>query len=333
MKHLILSLSVAAALAGCAGNGGVTIPDGTAPIPPLTPADSSKILGPASTGETPTTFQTGNGQLRYVSWAGVDFWGDPTTENRFIYQASNGRIYTFDGYTDPPNFSDRFAPDNSQSTRMIPQVDAYGNKLLVCCEKFTNSVPAAYVRSVRYGAWIGANGQNDLFVGGILANPNQMQNYDFVEGWEQNGTARGKATYEVWAFRIKDGAVVSSSYNTNTNGRGNGISSLLTANFNTGQIGGVIKGNSDFGADITFNNVNINGNTFSGSVMSGGESGQVNGGFYGKTTSRWSPHGTEIGGKIVFDGNHNLDSVFGGSSSSSRRDARTDSTDLNPINP
>ena len=68
MKHLILSLSVAAVLAGCAGSGGVTIPDGTAPVPPLTPADSSKILGPASTGETPTTFQTGNGQLRDVSW-------------------------------------------------------------------------------------------------------------------------------------------------------------------------------------------------------------------------------------------------------------------------
>ena len=118
MKHLILSLSVAAALAGCAGSGGVTIPDGTAPVPPLTPADSSKILGPASTGETPTTFQTGNGQLRYVSWY-VEYWGTPSSENKFIYQAPNGKSYAFDGFTNPPRFSSRFTPDKNQPTKIL----------------------------------------------------------------------------------------------------------------------------------------------------------------------------------------------------------------------
>ena len=327
MKHLILSLSVAAALAGCAGNGGVTIPDGTAPVPPLTPADSSKILGPASTGETPTTFQTGNGQLRYVSWAGVDFWGAPSTENKFIYQAPNGKSYAFDGFTDPPKFSGRFVPDKTQPNRFEPQTSSDGNKLLVCCEKADSYFPAGYLKYVRYGAWIGADGQTDLFAGGILANTADMQKRD-------GATApTGKATYEVWAFRVKNGSVVASSYNTDTN-PARRVNSLLTVNFNTGKVGGTIKGNADFGADIDFNDVTVNGNTFSGTASSGGVSGQVDGGFYGKRGYYdYEPAGTEIGGKVTFSGNRSLDSVFGGTATDTRRDRNSTATDLTPVNP
>ena len=324
MKHLILSLSVAAALAGCAGNGGVTIPDGTAPVPPLTPADSSKILGPASTGETPTTFQTGNGQLRYVSWY-VEYWGTPSSEDKFIYQAPNGKSYAFDGFTNPPNFSSRFTPDKNQPTKLNPQTSSDGNKLLVCCEGTSASFPAGYLKYVRYGAWIGADGQTDLFAGGILANTADMQ--------KRNGATAptGKATYEVWAFRVKDGSVVASSYNTDTN-PAKRVNSLLTVNFNTGKVGGTIKGNADFGADIDFNDVTVNGNTFSGTASSGGVSGHVNGGFYGK--SGWyNPAGTEIGGKVTFSGNRSLDSVFGGSATDPRRDPNSTATDLTPVNP
>ena len=97
-------------------------------------------------------------------------------------------------------------------------------------------------------------------------------------------------------------------------------------------MGGTIKGNADFGADIDFNDVTVNGNTFSGTASSGGVSGQVNGGFYGK--SGWyNPAGTEIGGKVTFSGNRSLDSVFGGSATDPRRDPNSTATDLTPVNP
>ena len=141
----------------------------------------------------------------------------------------------------------------------------------------------------------------------------------------------GKATYEVWAFRVKNGSVVASSYNTDSN-PARRVNSLLTVNFNTGKVGGTIKGNADFGADIDFNDVTVNGNTFSGTASSGGVSGQVNGGFYGK--SGWyNPAGTEIGGKVTFSGNRSLDSVFGGSATDPRRDPNSTATDLTPVNP
>lgn len=327
MRHLTLILSVAAGLAGCAGNGAVNIPDGTAPIPPLTPADQSKILGPAadkSGNPLPQKyFQTGNGQLRYISWS-----GSHGAVNKFIYQAPNGKTYAFDGFTNPPNFSGSFTPDKTQPTKMIPQSDSNGNKLLVCCENFSSSFPAGHLQGVRYGAWIGADGQADLFVGGVLADVNKMQSWNFTHDWSEKGPARGKATYEVWAFRIKDGAVTSSSYNPGSGG----IRSLLTVNFNTNKIGGTIKGNADFGPDINFGDVNVNGNTFNGSASSGGSVGQVSGGFYGRNTYG-RPDGTEIGGKISFDSRPELNSVFGGAASNSRRDPKTSATDLNPVNP
>ena len=70
---------------------------------------------------------------------------------------------------------------------------------------------------------------HDLFAGGILANTADMQ--------KRNGATAptGKATYEVWAFRVKDGSVVASSYNTDTN-PAKRVNSLLTVNFNTGKL-------------------------------------------------------------------------------------------------
>ncbi|MBH5329563.1 hypothetical protein H9Q10_07775 [Eikenella sp. S3360] len=324
MKRLILSLSVAVALAGCAGNGGVTIPSGTAPVPPLMPADQSKILGPASTGETPTVFQTGNGQLRYVSWDRILF-GSSFPVDKFIYRAPNGTEYAFDGFTDPPKFSGRFVPDKNQPTKFEPQATPDGHKLLVCCETANAYFPAGYLQSVRYGAWIGADGQTDLFAGGILANVADMQKRDGAT------VPTGKASYEVWAFRVKNGSVVASSYNTDTD-PSRRVRSLLTVNFNTGKVGGTIKGNADFGPDITFGEVNVQNNTFSGTVSSGGESGQVNGGFFGKSGYS-GPAGTEIGGKVTFGNKPELDSVFGGAAPDNNRDRNTTSTDLTPINP
>lgn len=321
MKHLILSLSVAAALAGCAGNGGVTIPDGTAPVPPLMPADPSKILGPATSGDTPTVFQTGSGQLRYVSWNQMMF-GQSFPTDKFIYRAPDGKDYAFDGFTNPPNFSGRFVPDKTQPTKITPQSTPEGNKLLVCCEGFDSNLPAGYLTATRYGVWIG-NGQIDMFAGGIAAPVADMQ--------KRNGatTPTGKATYEVWAFRVKDGSVTASTYNPADASK----RSLLTVNFNTGKVGGTIKGNADFGADINFRDVTLSGNTFSGSVTSGGVDGQVSGGLFGKK-GYYGPAGTEIGGKITFGSNQSLNSVFGGSvPQRSYRDENSTSNDLTPLTP
>ncbi|WP_082890713.1 MULTISPECIES: transferrin-binding protein-like solute binding protein [Eikenella] len=316
MKRLILSLSAAAVLAGCAGNGGVAIPDGTAPVPPLTPIDQNKISGASPSADIPTTFQTGNGELRRVRFAG-------SYSDQFIYQAPDGKSYAFDRFTNPPDFSAPSIPDKTQPTKITPQATANGSKLLVCCENTNSSLPAGYVLSMRYGVWIGSDGQIDMFAGGIPAPVEDMQ--------KRSGSTvpTGKATYEVWAFRVKEGNVVTSSYNTS---RDNGVRSLLTVNFNTGKVGGTIKGNTDFGADINFDDVRVNGNTFSGNATSNGINGQVDGGFYGK--SDWyDPAGTEIGGKITFGNRPDLNSVFGGTTRDDRRDQDTTSTDLNPINP
>ena len=320
MKQLILSLSAATVLAGCAGGSGVAIPDTVSALPNLKPVEADRIT-PATGGDAATSLHTGGGRLENVHLRYVH----PTLrwdmdDDKLIYEAPDGKRYSFtDGFTDPLVPSPSFAQNPNAPTKHAPQPTGSGGKLIACCEQNSGTTPAAYVNSMRYGVWFGADGTVDLFAGGIPAPVADMQH---AAG---HTSPTGKATYEVWAFRAKDGLATSSSWNV----RDPNIRSLLTVNFNTGKVGGTIKGNADFGPDIAFGDVNVSGNTFGGSVTSGGTAGRVDGGFYGK--SGWyDPAGSEIGGKITFGGNSSLNSSFGGSMVGSDKDDLT-STDLNPV--
>ena len=91
MKHLILSWSVAAALAGCAGGSGVAIPDTVAPLPVLREVNPNDVVGPATEGffsprvlDPATTIGEGRlefKRLRYINPQN----GRPTEDNFFIY--------------------------------------------------------------------------------------------------------------------------------------------------------------------------------------------------------------------------------------------------------
>lgn len=323
-----LSLMLPIMLAACAGGGSVQIPKTIVPIPTLpalNPADPN-VVGQTPGVET-NTFNAGSGQSgNIVSWQikEKNIFNDIVTREKLAYQSPDGKVYMFSTYTDPI-LPDSFHPDKSLKNKQDTQPTDNGGKLFVCCNNQQKQFYASKVGDyLRYGVWIDKNGNADLFAGGVMADPAQMQGAS-----DNAGMAKGKATYEVWALRAKNGEVVSSSYNFND--KANPIQSEVTVNFNTGKLGGRIIGNSDFGADIEFQDVNVKGNRFSGSALSDGKIGQVDGGFFGKPAYR-TPAGQEIGGKITFDANRSLDSVFGGAiSDRSKWNANDTSTDLTPL--
>ncbi|MDO4694419.1 MAG: Slam-dependent surface lipoprotein [Eikenella sp.] len=320
MKFSTFSFPILAAtlLAACAGGSSVPIPDHPIALPQLKASPESAIVGPPKAPIQ--AMHTGAGKLETGQVQITYSWGYTTTEDRFFYRSADGKLYQFNRFTNPLILSGSFAPDTNTPTRQKGQPTDNGGRLLVCCDGMSATIKPGYTREMRYGAWIGADGKTDLFVGGVPADPAHMLGAQNAADKQ----ATGKATYEVMAMRIKGNDVVLSSHDNNSPT----LRSRLTVNFNTRQMGGKILGNRDFGADIDFTDVRVNGNTFSGSAVSGGEAGKVEGGFYG-SKGYFSPAGNEIGGKIVFDGNRSLDSVFGGSTH--RSNAGDTSTDLTPL--
>lgn len=144
--------------------------------------------------------------------------------------------------------------------------------------------------------------------------------------------AKGKTTYEVWAVRVRNGNIVTSTYDP---GKSSGSSektapklSLLTANFNTNKLGGTILGNADYGPDVVMKDVGINGVDFSGTAESDGKNGKVEGKFFGQFKGGDKTE-VSIGGKVTFDADKSLDTVFGGVENSS--DRNTTDTSLTPV--
>jgi len=144
--------------------------------------------------------------------------------------------------------------------------------------------------------------------------------------------AKGKTTYEVWAIRVRNGNIVTSTYDP---GKSSGSSektapklSLLTANFNTNKLGGTILGNADYGPDVVMKDVGINGVDFSGTAESDGKNGKVEGKFFGQFNSGYETE-VSIGDKVTFDTDKSLDTVFGGVENSS--DRNTTDTSLTPV--
>lgn len=315
-------------LAACAGGSAVSIPDTVVPVPTLSAFNPTAPEVVEKLPDATLSFNTASQK------SGIEYWKVNVTSNnwtyaadKLVYQAPDGKRYLFGTYTNPliPGYADL---DKNLKTSHDTQPTDNGGKLFACCDKGSRSYAPTKSSTMAYGIWFDASGKPDLFVGGVAADPQKMQGASD----QNNYQATGKATYEVWALRAKNGAVVSSAHKPNSSWREkDGIKSLVTVNFNTGKLGGKIIGNADFGADIDFAEVNVEGNRFSGSAVSDGQNGRVEGGFFGKS-GYYSPSGHEIGGTIVFDGNRKLDSVFGGSVDSRSNWNKTDeSQDLTPL--
>ncbi|EGY52082.1 transferrin-binding protein-like solute binding protein [Neisseria shayeganii] len=311
----VSAASLAAVLGACAGGGAVHIPDSTATMPTVSPLNVSDVqpLQGSYTGHNFNAAQPVSshsnpavGTLKAVSLPKevlLNVYND--RKNVFIYETADGKQYALLGTGNP------FVPTAATSVSVAPprvkmSETAAGDKFIVCCDQFYNSrfIPARVGDhddgGVRYGVWISASGRVDMFYGGTPAVPAQM-----LGASGNGGVPRGKATYEVAAFRVRDGQAVMSTHDVaNTANR-----SLLTVNFNSRKMGGTILGNAEFGDNIVFGDVSVDGASFSGSVTSAGVSGQVEGSFYGRNHTT----GSYIGGRAVFNGRNDLDSVFGGS--------------------
>lgn len=325
MKYKALSLlPLAAALAACAG-GGVAEPHVPVSIPTATPlptgevklsSDSNKIknINTANTANTGNTSGISIQQREYQ----VTNYGYTRIEKAFIFKTPGGAQYTLSSYADPIVPSS-FSPDYKIPDRHAGQRLADGSRIFICCSDSGATDEAEITKQdyMKFGAWIGSNGEIDLFAGGFPIGKTPPPAFSYGSSTpETKGT--GKITYQVWGIRVRNGQFVTSSYTPPKSGSYYGtlantpVLSFITANFNSNKLAGKILGNSDYGPDVDIQNATITGLTFSGDATSGGKNGKLEGKFFGKFDSSWGNADTSIGGKITFDGDRSLDTVFGG---------------------
>lgn len=321
MKYKSLSLlPLAAALAACAG-GGVAEPHVPFSIPTATPlpagevtlsSDNSKIenINTANTGSTSGI----SIQERAVT---KNYFGVESQEKSFIFKTPGGAQYTLSSYSDPivPSYS---SPDYKIPDRYAGQRLADGSRIFICCSNSGATSEAEITKQdyMKFGAWIGPNGEIDLFAGGFPVGKTPKPAYSWGNDTPEAALSKGKITYQVWGIRVKDGQFVTSSYTPPKGSSFTGytntpVLSFITANFNSNKLAGKILGNSDYGPDVDIQNATITGLTFSGDATSGGKNGKLEGKFFGKFSSSYDSD-TSIGGKITFKDDRSLDTVFGG---------------------
>lgn len=328
MKYKSLSLlPLAAALAACAG-GGVAEPHVPFSIPTATPL----------TGEV--TLSTDSANIENINTAGTGSTSGISIQQRevevlfgnkpFIFKTPGGAQYALSSYADPitPSYS---SPDFKIPDRHAGQRLADGGRIFICC---SNSGATSYAEItkqdyMKFGAWIGPNGEIDLFAGGFPVGKTPKPKYSYGSDIPETALSKGKITYQVWGIRVKDGQFVTSSYTPPKNSgytfkpTNTPVLSFITANFNSNKLAGKILGNSDYGPDVDIQNATITGLTFSGDATSGGKNGKLEGKFFGKFSSSYDSD-TSIGGKITFDGDRSLDTVFGGVSYKKELENTTD---------
>lgn len=317
MKYKALSLlPLAAALAACAG-GGVAEPHVPFSIPTATPLPAGEVTlsSDSSNIENINTAGTGTGSTSGISIqqreVEVLFGNKP-----FIFKTPGGAQYALSSYADPltPSYS---SPDFKIPDRHAGQRLADGSRIFICCSDSGATTYAEITKQdyMKFGAWIGPNGEIDLFAGGFPVGKTPPPKWGSHTP-ETKGT--GKITYQVWGIRVKDGQFVTSSYTPPKNSSSylykptnTPVLSFITANFNSNKLAGKILGNSDYGPDVEIKEATINGLSFSGDATSGGKTGKLDGKFFGKFDSTRSSD-TGIGGKITFKDDRSLDTVFGG---------------------
>lgn len=322
MKYKALSLlPLAAALAACAGGGGVAEPHVPVSIPTATPLPGEVTLSDDSVNivniNTAGTGSTSSGISIQQRKYNVTSYGFTREEKAFIFKTPGGAQYTLSSYADPivPSYS---SPDFKIPDRHAGQRLADGSRIFICCSDSgaTNQAEITKQDYMKFGAWIGPNGEIDLFAGGFPVGKTPASSSYYSSTLETAG--KGKITYQVWGIRVKDGQFVTSSYTPPKNSSSylykptnTPVLSFITANFNSNKLAGEIIGNSDYGPDVKIENATIDGLSFSGNATSGGKTGKLDGKFFGKFNSTRSSD-TGIGGKITFKDDRSLDTVFGG---------------------
>ncbi|HFC8539378.1 TPA: Slam-dependent surface lipoprotein [Neisseria lactamica] len=320
MKYKALSLlPLAAALAACAG-GGVAEPHVPVSIPTATPLPGEVTLSDDSVNivniNTAGTGSTSSGISIQQRKYNVTNYSFTREEKAFIFKTPGGAQYTLSSYSDPIVPSS-FSPDYKIPDRHAGQRLADGSRIFICCSDSGATDEAEITKQdyMKFGAWIGPNGEIDLFAGGFPIGKTPPPAFSW--GSPTTETAgKGKITYQVWGIRVRNGQFVTSSYTPPKGSSWSGyqntpVLSFITANFNSNKLAGKILGNSDYGPDVEIKEATINGLTFSGTATSGGQTGNLDGKFFGKFDSSYSSD-TSIGGKITFDGDRSLDTVFGG---------------------
>lgn len=333
MKYKSLSLlPLAAALAACAG-GGVAEPHVPFSIPTATPLPAGEVTLSSDSNNIENINTAGTGSTSGISIQQREvekepFPGYKTKETSFIFQTPGGAQYTLSSYSDPivPSYS---SPDYKIPDRYAGQRLADGSRIFVCCSNSGATSEAEITKQdyMKFGAWIGPNGEIDLFAGGFPVGKTPKPAYSWGNDTPETA-GKGKITYQVWGIRVKDGQFVTSSYTPPKGSSFTGytntpVLSFITANFNSNKLAGKILGNSDYGPDVDIQNATITGLTFSGDATSGGKNGKLEGKFFGKFSSSYDSD-TSIGGKITFDGDRSLDTVFGGVSYKKELENTTD---------
>lgn len=334
MKYKALSLlPLAAALAACAG-GGVAEPHIPVSIPTATPLPTGEVKLSDDNSKIENINTAGTGSTSGISIQQREVEKEPfpsykTKETSFIFQTPGGAQYALSSYADPITVS-YSSPDFKIPDRHAGQRLADGSRIFICCSESGATSYAEITKQdyMKFGAWIGPNGEIDLFAGGFPVGKTPKPAYSWSDDTPETA-GKGKITYQVWGIRVKDGQFVTSSYTPPKNSgytfnpTNTPVLSFITANFNSNKLAGKIIGNSDYGPDVEIKEAQIDGLSFSGDATSGGKTGKLEGKFFGKFNSSYDSD-TSIGGKITFDGDRSLDTVFGGVSYKKELESTTD---------
>lgn len=330
MKYKALSLlPLAAALAACAG-GGVAEPHVPVSIPTATPlpADEVKLSDDSKNIVNINTAGTGSTSGISIQQREVEvlFGNKP-----FIFKTPGGAQYALSSYADPITVS-YSSPDFKIPDRHAGQRLADGSRIFICCSESGATSYAEITKQdyMKFGAWIGPNGEIDLFAGGFPVGKTPKPAYSWSDDTPETA-GKGKITYQVWGIRVRNGQFVTSSYTPPKSGywgppTNTPVLSFITANFNSNKLAGEIIGNNDYGPNVKIENATISGLTFSGTAASDGKTGNLEGKFFGKFDGGWGNTEISIGGKITFDGDRSLDTVFGGVSYEKKLDDTTQDT-------
>lgn len=314
--------------------GGVAEPHVPVSIPTATPLPTGevKLSDDNSKIENINTAGTGSTSGISIQQREVEkepFPGYKTKETSFIFQTPGGAQYALSSYADPITVS-YSSPDFKIPDRHAGQRLADGSRIFICCSESGATSYAEITKQdyMKFGAWIGPNGEIDLFAGGFPVGKTPKPAYSWSDDTPETA-GKGKITYQVWGIRVKDGQFVTSSYTPPKNSgytfnpTNTPVLSFITANFNSNKLAGKIIGNSDYGPDVEIKEAQIDGLSFSGDATSGGKTGKLEGKFFGKFNSSYDSD-TSIGGKITFDGDRSLDTVFGGVSYKKELESTTD---------
>lgn len=303
-------------------------------IPTATPLPKGEVTLSSDNGKIENINTTSTGSTSVISIQQrkyeVESYGIKREEKAFIFQTPGGAQYTLSSYADPITVSysspDFKIPDHHAGQRL-----ADGSRIFICCSDSGATSYAEITKQdyMKFGAWIGPNGEIDLFAGGFPVGKTPPPAFSYGSSTpETKGT--GKITYQVWGIRVKDGQFVTSSYTPPKGSSFTGytntpVLSFITANFNSNKLAGEIRGNSDYGPSVKIENATISGPSFSGNATSGGKTGKLEGKFFGKFNG-YRDTETSIGGKITFDGDRSLDTVFGGVSYKKELENNTDTS-------